>query len=160
MENLHLAAWVDFYQSVFGASEVPPMPKSPNELPMTVKMALENWDEGKLNQNLFGNAGQGVGLPADVQLRLQNNALLPEDEGALRKANLTFYAEQCAQARDRIQSVAMEKQARLSEERAKAAQAEYKAFQDIPLGAKPPSPEAIQQFREQIGYTGKPSWEN
>tara|TARA_Y100001968_G_C18748648_1_gene432370 strand:+ start:258 stop:422 length:165 start_codon:yes stop_codon:yes gene_type:complete len=54
----------------------------------------------------------------------------------------------------------MEKQARLSEERAKAAQAEYKAFQDIPLGAKPPSPEAIQQFREQIGYTGKPSWEN
>tara|TARA_Y100001968_G_C19005920_1_gene548178 strand:+ start:223 stop:363 length:141 start_codon:yes stop_codon:yes gene_type:complete len=36
---------------------------------------LENWDQGKLNQNVFGNAEQGVSLPADVQLRLQSNAL-------------------------------------------------------------------------------------
>jgi len=34
-------------------------------------------NEGKLNQNLFGNKTVGAGLTGDVQLRLQQNALLP-----------------------------------------------------------------------------------
>ena len=71
------------------------MPKSSQELNISEKLVLENYDQGRLFQDLFGNSGLGVGLPGDVQLRLQKNELLPQDAAALRAANLPHYAQQC-----------------------------------------------------------------
>ena len=77
----YLNEWVEFYRSEFpSAASIPPMPKSLEDIKsITVRMTLENYNQGKLFQNLFGNSGLGVALPADVQLRLQRNELLPQD---------------------------------------------------------------------------------
>ena len=160
MSQLHLQEWVKFHQETFPTKEVPPYPTKMDDISFSCQLALEGWNEGKLNQNLFGNKVVGAGLAADVQLRLQQNALLPTDGDALRKANLTFYANQCDEAARRTDDVALEKAARLSAERAALeakAQAEYAA---LPLGhpMKRPSEDSIQQTREMWGITGQPHW--
>ena len=99
----YLEQWVNFYQTEFPTQSVPPMPKSSSDLNITEKLALENYDQGRLFQNLFGNSGLGVGLPGDVQLRLQRNELLPQDAAALRAANLPHYAQQCEDLGDAIE---------------------------------------------------------
>ena len=157
MSQLHLEEWVKFHQTTFPDKEVPPYPSKKDDISFSCQLALENWNEGKLNQNLFGNKVVGAGLAGDVQLRLQQNALLPTDGDALRKANLTFYANQCDEAARRTDAVALEKAARLSAERAAQeakAQAEFAA---LPLGhpLKRPSEESIQQTRELWGLTGR-----
>ena len=161
MSQLHLEEWVKFHQTTFPTKEVPPYPTKKSDISFSCQLALENWNEGKLNQNLFGNKTVGAGLAGDVQLRLQQNALLPTDGDALRKANLTFYANQCDEAAQRLDAVALEKAARLSAERAAAETKARAEFAALPLGhpAKAPSPEQIAQTREQWGITGQPSWE-
>jgi hypothetical protein len=159
MSQLHLEEWVKFHQETFPTKEVPPYPTKKSDISFSCQLALENWNEGKLNQNLFANKSVGAGLPADVALRLQQNALLPTDGEALRRANLTFYANQCDLAAQRIDDVALEKEARLSAERAaqeQKAQAEWAA---LPLGAKPPSPEQIAYARRQWGISGLAEWQ-
>ena len=86
---------------------------------------------------------------------------MPTDGDALRKANLTFYANQCDEAARRTDDVALEKAARLSAERAAAETKARAEFAALPLGhpAKAPSPEQIAQTREQWGITGRPSWD-
>ena len=161
MPQLHLEEWVRFCQTTFPDKSVPPYPAQKSELPFTYQLALDEWNEGKLSQNLFASKTTGAGLPADVALRLQQNALLPTDGDVLRKANLTFYANQCDEAAARTDAVALEKAARLSAERA-AQEAKARAeFAALPLGhpAKAPSPEQIAQTREQWGITGRPSWD-
>ena len=114
-----------------------------------------------MNQNLFGNKVVGTGLAGDVQLRLQQNALLPTDGDALRKANLTFHANQCDKGAARLDTVASEKEARLYTERTaqeQKAQAEWAA---LPLGhpSKAPSPEQAAYARRQWGITGLAEWQ-
>ena len=157
MSQLHLEEWVKFHQTTFPDKPVPAYPTKKDDISFSCQLALEGWNEGKLNQNLFGNKTVGAGLAGDVQLRLQQNALLPTDGDALRKANLTFYANQCDEAARRTDAVALEKAARLSAERAAQeakAQAEFAA---LPLGhpLKRPSEESIQQTRELWGLTGR-----
>ena len=157
MSQLHLEEWVKFHQTTFPDKPVPAYPTKKDDISFSCQLALEGWNEGKLNQNLFGNKVVGAGLAGDVQLRLQQNALLPTDGDALRKANLTFYANQCDEAARRTDAVALEKAARLSAERAAQeakAQAEFAA---LPLGhpLKRPSEESIQQTRELWGLTGR-----
>jgi len=124
-------------------------------------LALENWNDGKLNQNLFANKVTGAGLPADVALRLQQNALLPTDGDALRRANLTFYANQCDEAARRTDDVALEREARLSAERAAQVQKAQAEWAALPLGhpAKAPSPEQAAYARRQWGITGLAEWQ-
>ena len=147
----HLEQWVNFYQSEFPAKSVPPMPKSAQELNITEKLALENYDQGKLFQNLFGNSGMGVGLPGDVQLRLQRNELLPQDAAALRAANLPHYAQQCEALGQAIeQQQVIDETAKLQEINA-AKEAKLKAWQEMNpmerLAANPPSAQAVAQAR-------------
>jgi hypothetical protein len=142
----YLEQWVNFYQTEFPTRSVPPMPKSSNDLNITEKLALENFDQGRLFQNLFGNSGLGVGLPGDVQLRLQKNELLPQDAAALRAANLPHYAQQCEDLGE-----AIEKAARV------------KAWSEMDsmsrLAANPPSDAAVAQARAAWGITGQPTYE-
>jgi len=149
MPQLHLEEWVRFCQTTFPDKSVPPYPAQKSELPFTYQLALDEWNEGKLSQNLFSNKTVGAGLPADVQLRLQQNALLPTDGDVLRKANLIFFANQCDEAAARLDAVSLERSARLSAERAAAETKAYGEYAKLPLGAKPPSPEAIARARQQ-----------
>ena len=147
----HLEQWVNFYQSEFPAKSVPPMPKSSQELNITEKLALENYDQGKLFQNLFGNSGMGVGLPGDVQLRLQRNELLPQDAAALRAANLPHYAQQCEALGEAIEKQqVIDETAKLQEINAAKA-ARLQAWQNMTpmerMAANPPSAQAVAQAR-------------
>ena len=141
----HLEQWVNFYQTEFPTQSVPPMPKSLNELNITEKLALENFDQGRLFQNLFGNSGLGVGLPGDVQLRLQRNELIPH------------YAQQCEDLGDAIEKQqVIDETAKLQEINAAKA-ARLKAWQELDpmskLAANPPSAQAVAQARAAWGIS-------
>ena len=153
----YLEQWVNFYQNEFPGKPVPPMPKSSNKLNITEKLALENYDQGRLFQNLFGNSGLGVGLPGDVQLRLQRNELQPQDASALRAANLPYFAEQCEALGEAIQKKqVIDETAKLQEINAAKA-AKLKAWQELDpmskLAANPPSPQAVAQARAAWGIS-------
>ncbi len=161
MSQLYLEEWVDFHQTTFPDKPVPAYPTKKDDISFSCQLALEGWNEGKLNQNLFGNKVVGAGLAADVQLRLQQNALLPTDGDALRKANLTFYANQCDEAPRRTDDVALEREARLSVERAAQVQKAQAEWAASPLGhpSKAPSPEQAAYARRQWGITGLAEWQ-
>ncbi len=156
----YLSDWVAFYQSEFPRASVPPLPRSLDDIKsITVKLALENYNKGKLFQNLFGNSGMGVGLPGDVQLRLQQGALLPQDARALREANLPHYAEQCEAL-----GVAIEKQqiidetAKLQEinEKRRKANEQYQQLDTMSQWAlRQPTPEEAARAAEQLGLGGQ-----
>ena len=153
----YLEQWVNFYQTEFPTKSVPPMPKSTQELNITEKLALENYDQGRLFQNLFGNSGLGVGLPGDVQLRLQRNELQPQDASALRAANLPYFAEQCEALGEAIQKKqVIDETAKLQEINAAKA-AKVKAWSEMDamsrMAANPPSPQAVAQARAAWGIS-------
>ena len=159
--TLHLDKFVEFYQDCFPNAAVPPLPTKPEDLPLTSRLTLEGYKGGVLYQNLFGNSGQGVGLPGDVQLRLNQGKLRPEDANALRAAKLTYYAEQCEKQGQQREDAEMAERVAKTTAQAEARRKANEEWAKLPLGhpAKAPSPEAVQHFREQIGYTGRPSWE-
>ena len=153
----YLEQWVNFYQNEFPGKPVPPMPKSSNKLNITEKLALENYDQGRLFQNLFGNSGLGVGLPGDVQLRLQQGNLIPQDAAALRAANLPHYAQQCEDLGDAIEKQqVIDETAKLQEINAAKA-AKVKAWSEMDamsrMAANPPSAQAVAQARAAWGIS-------
>lgn len=159
--TLHLDKFVEFYQDCFPNAAVPPLPTSPEDLPLTPRLTLQNYKGGMLYQNLFGRSGQGVGLPGDVQLRLNQGTLQPEDASALRAANLTYYAEQCEKAGKQREDAAMAEATARATANAEAQRRAQEAFRALPLGhpAKAPSPEAIARAKAQWKISDRPSWE-
>ena len=155
--TLHLDKFVEFYQDCFPNSAVPPLPTTPEDLPLTPRLALQGYKNGLLYQNLFGRSGQGVGLPGDVQLRLQRNELLPQDAAALRAANLPYYAQQCEDLGDAIEKQqVIDETAKLQEINAAKA-AKVKAWSEMDamsrMAANPPSPQAVAQARAAWGIS-------
>ena len=63
----NLQQFVTTYSRLFPGEPVPPMPQKPEDLSMTVTMAMRDANP-VLWQNMFG--GRGAPLPADVQQRL------------------------------------------------------------------------------------------
>ena len=80
----NLQQFVTTYSRLFPGEPVPPMPQKPEDLSMTVTMAMRDANP-VLWQNMFG--GRGAPLPADVQQRLLTGQVNPEDAGALRAAH-------------------------------------------------------------------------
>ena len=97
--NDHLQQFVSTYQKLFPGEAVPPMPQKPEDLSMTVTLALRNSDP-VLWQNMFG--GRGAPLPADVQQRLLTGQVYPEDAGALRTAHMDAYAAEADRQREAV----------------------------------------------------------
>ena len=161
----YLSDWVAFYQSEFPrVASIPPLPKSINDIKsITVKLALENYNGGRLFQNLFGNSGLGVGLPADVQLRLQNNELLPQDAPALRAANLPYYAEQCEQLGQAIEKQQVIDETNKLKELNAATAKRVNDWSNLDtmsrLARMQPTPQEAAQASEQLGITGQPTYE-
>ena len=161
--TLHLEEFVKYYQKEFPGKPVPPMPKQVSDLNITERLAFENFDKGKLYQNLFGASGLGVGLPGDVQLRLQRNELQPQDATALRAANLPYFAEQCEALGEAIEKQqVIDETAKLQEINAAKA-AKLEAWQKMTpmerLAANPPSDQAVAQARAAWNITGQPTYD-
>ena len=95
----NLQEFVSTFQNLFPGVQVPPMPKKPGELGLSAEMAIRQ-NNPALWQNMFG--GQGAPLPADIQQRLLNGQVFPEDAGALRAAHMDAYAAEADQHRQTI----------------------------------------------------------
>ena len=95
----NLQDFVSTFQNLFPGVQVPPMPKKPGELGLSAEMAIRQ-NNPALWQNMFG--GQGAPLPADIQQRLLNGQVFPEDAGALRAAHMDAYAAEADQHRQTI----------------------------------------------------------
>ena len=83
MKHPHLEAFNQFWIDN-SREEVPPMPKKPSDMNITMqeKMRMKN---PELYQNLFKVGLDSGMLPADLEVRLRNNALWVEDVDRLRK---------------------------------------------------------------------------
>lgn len=90
------ADFAAFWREHFPGAPCKPVPRSPEDLSLTERMALSSYKNGILAQNLFGASGRGSApLPADTQARLSQGQLKPEDAPHLRRAGLEHYAQQC-----------------------------------------------------------------
>ena len=83
MKHPHLEAFNQFWIDN-SREEVPPMPKKPNDMNITMqeKMRMKN---PELYQNLFKVGLDSGMLPADLEVRVRNNALWVEDVDLLSK---------------------------------------------------------------------------
>ena len=95
----NLQQFVTTYSRLFPGEPVPPMPQKPEDLSMTVMLAMRDANP-VLWQNMFG--GHGAPLPADVQQRLLTGQVNPEDAGALRAAHMDAYAADADRQREAV----------------------------------------------------------
>ena len=66
--------------------DCPTYPKKPEDLPLSARMCLENYNNGELYQNMFGKPES---LPVDVLLRHEAGQSIPQDETKLIDVGLT-----------------------------------------------------------------------
>ena len=151
----NLQQFVTTYSRLFPGEPVPPMPQKPEDLSMTVTMAMSDANP-VLWQNMFG--GRGAPLPADVQQRLLTGQVNPEDAGALRAAHMDAYAADADRQREAV--IERSRQATRAREKAQY-EAEVARFQQFREGsllermaASPLSEQAIQNARESWGISG------
>ena len=152
----HLSAFVSTYQRLFPGEPVPAMPSKPEDLSMTVTLALRDADP-VLWQNMFG--GAGAPLPADVQQRLLTGQVYPEDAAALRAAHMDAYAAEADRQREAV--IERSREATRAREKAIFEQQAQKSAEFRSMGilgrmaASPLSANAIAQARAQWGITGE-----
>ena len=101
----NLQDFVGTFQNLFPGMQVPLMPKKQRELGLSAEMAITQ-NNPALWQRIF--AAQGAPLPADIQQRLLNGQVFPEDSGALRAAHMAAYAAEADQQRQKIINCARE----------------------------------------------------
>ena len=92
----NLQDFVGTFQNLFPGVQVSPMPKKPGELGLSAEMAIRQ-NNPALWQRMFDD--QGAPLPADIQQRLLNGQVFPEDAAALRAAHMDAYAAEADQPR-------------------------------------------------------------
>ena len=87
---MYLSDFARFWRSEMNSLQCPPYPKKITELPLSARMLLENFEGGKLCQDMFGNPSA---LPADTLFRFQNEQFVPDDIEHYERAGLTVAAE-------------------------------------------------------------------
>ena len=154
--NDNLAAFVSTYQNLFPGVPLPQMPKRPEDLSMTVALAIRD-NNPVLWQNMFG--GQGAPLPADVQQRLLTGEVYPEDAQALRAAHMDAYAAEADRQRESIIERSREATRAREQEAYQASVARSEEFRSMGImgrmASSPLSANAIAQARAQWGITGE-----
>ena len=93
----NIEAFVSTYQRLFPGTPTPPMPSKPEDLGLSVQMAIRE-NNPRLWQAMFG--GHGAPLPADVAMRVGRGEIAPEDVAALRASNYDDWAAQANQIRE------------------------------------------------------------
>ena len=152
----NIEAFVTTYQSLFPGTPTPPMPSKPEDLGLSVRMAIRE-NNPRLWKAMFG--GHGAPLPADVAMRVGRGEIAPQDVAALLASNYDDWAAQANQIREEIferarQNTREREKAQHEAERARAQEFQQEGLLE-PLAASPLSAEAIAQAREQWGITGR-----
>tara|TARA_Y100001973_G_scaffold92155_1_gene141554 strand:+ start:1276 stop:1737 length:462 start_codon:yes stop_codon:yes gene_type:complete len=83
---MYLAEFATFWRQEMNTLDCPTYPKKPQDLPLSARMCLENYNNGELYQNMFGKPES---LPADVLVRYNAGQSIPQDESKLFEAGLT-----------------------------------------------------------------------
>ena len=151
----NIEAFVSTYQSLFPGTPTPAMPSKPEDLGLSVQLAIRE-NNPRLWQAMFG--GHGAPLPADVAMRVAKGEIAPEDVAPLRAANYDEWAVQANQIREEIferarQNTRAREKAQYEAESARAKQFNESSLLER-LAASPLSAEAIAQARQQWGITG------
>ena len=108
MQSPHLNSFIDFWNSNFN-SPCPPLPKKTSDLNMTELEQLRNYDGGKLYESLFRTTLDSGKLPADLEKRLREGALLVEDEVRLRQHGWENEANKILEAKVKFQKDQLDK---------------------------------------------------
>ena len=152
----HIEVFVSAYQASFPGTPTPPMPSTPDDLSLSVQLALRQ-NSPSVWQSMFG--GHGAPLPADVAMRVAKGEIYPEDASALRASNYDEWAAVADQHRESI----LERTRNATREREKAIHQEQMERQHQwsemslleRMSANPVSEVAAAQAREQWGITGR-----
>ena len=155
MKNPHLEAsnqfWIDNSRE-----EVPAMPKNPSDMNITMqeKMRMKN---PELYQNLFKVGLDSGMLPADLEMRLRNNAVWVEDADRLRKFGWEFESQRIEKAKAEYENQKMLKEIEASKERQKVAEQKREQWNNMNLlermAAEPLSQDQILQNRKRYGMS-------
>lgn len=151
--------FIELHSRMFPGVPIPPLPRHPSELQLGTQLALRDADAGWW-QNQFGgrnDKGEQARLPADVEQRMLAGTPYPEDEGALRAANMDYYANTAAAQRQQVIERARQATRAREKEHFAAQRARAKAFCEASLlerlAASPVSAEQAAAARRQWGIS-------
>ena len=153
MKNPHLETFNQFWIDNSSA-EVPPMPKKASDMSITMqeKMRMTN---PKLYQNMFRTEVDSGMLPADLEMRLRNNALWVEDVDRLRKFGWEFEAQRIEKAKAEYENQKMLKEIEASKERQAVAEQKRQQWNNMSLiermAAEPLTQDQILRNRKSYG---------
>ena len=155
MKNPNLESFNQFWIDN-SSEEVPPMPKKASDMSITMqeKMRMTN---PKLYQNMFRTEVDSGMLPADLEMRLRNNALWVEDVDRLRKYGWEFESQRIEKAKAEYENQKMLKEIEASKERQKVAEQKREQWNNMNLlermAAEPLSQDQILQNRKRYGMS-------
>ena len=153
----HTVDFANWWTRTFPGTQCPAVPKKPEQLGLSARMALEQ-DNPILFQNLFGGMGS-TNLPADTVMRRNSGQLQASDIPHLRAAGLEYEAQQLEQQSQWLMDQRMADQALSSRENYQEAMARSKAWSDsgilARMGHTPLTPEHIAENRRRYGITGR-----
>jgi len=122
--------WIDNFKT-----EVPPLPKKPNELSITQQEVMRS-ESPQLYQNLFKTSVDSGQLPADLEMRIRNSNLWVEDADRLRKFGYEYEARRIEDAKAEFDKQQMEKKIAESRARQEAQQKKQEEFANKSLGER------------------------
>ena len=155
MKNPNLETFNQFWIDN-SSEEVPPIPKKPNDMNITMqeKMRMKN---PELYQNLFKVGLDSGMLPADLEMRLRNNAVWVEDADRLRKFGWEFESQRIEKAKAEYENQKMLKEIEASKVRQKVAEQKREQWNNMNLlermAAEPLSQDQILQNRKRYGMS-------
>ena len=153
----HTVDFANWWTRTFPGTQCPALPKKPEQLGLSARMALEQ-DNPILFQNLFGGMGS-TNLPADTVMRRNSGQLQGSDIPHLRAAGLEFEAQQLEQQVQQQMDQRIADQALSSRENYQQAMARSAQWSEMGilqrLGHEPLTPEQIADNRRRYGITGR-----
>ena len=141
--------WIDN-----SSSEVPALPKKPNDLNITMqeKLRMKN---PKLYKNLFRTSVDSGQLPADLELRIRNSSLWVEDADRLRKWGYEYEAQRIEDEKAKFEQQKLEKKIAESQAKQEEQKKNREAWQNMSIGermaAQPLSQDVILRNRKRYG---------
>ena len=153
----HTVDFANWWTRTFPGTQCPAVPKNPEQLGLSARMALE-LDNPILFQNLFGGIGS-TNMPADTVMRRNSGQLQASDIPHLRAAGLEYEAQQLEQQSQRLMDQRMADQALSSRENYVQAMARSSQWSEMGIlermGHQPLTPEQIADNRRRYGITGR-----
>ena len=158
MSNIdHTVDFANWWTRTFPGTQCPALPKKPEQLGLSARMALEQ-DNPILFQNLFGGMGS-TNLPADTVMRRNSGQLQGSDVPHLRAAGLEYEAQQLEQQVQRQMDQRMADQALSSRENYQQAMARNAQWSEMGvlerMGHAPLTPQQIADNRRRWGIKGR-----